>query len=284
MMPLEFLPERYTVAEPALAEQSPIGLGTLTKEEGKARAEALMGEVRALQALMYGAGTHRVLLVLQGLDASGKDGAVRFVIGQGDPVTATVTSFKMPTPAEQSRDFLWRVHAAIPPRGVLGIFNRSHYEDVVATVVRETITSSLQQQRLRHINAFEELLADDGSIVIKCFFHIDETEQSRRLLEREHELITAWKLAPDDWRDRQLFDRYLAVYSDVMAQTSTPAAPWYVVPANRKWYRNLVVAGLLLQHMEPFRQQWEATLTAIQHTRLQEIARARRSATRRGAQ
>lgn len=278
MPTIPMLPPRFTAADTPLRDTAATVDTELTKETGKAQAEGLMSEVRTLLALMYGAATHRVVLVIQGLDASGKDGVVRFVVGQGDPVTSVVTSFKMPTPLEQQRDFLWRVHAALPPRGMLGIFNRSHYEDVVATVVRGTISRDTQAQRLGHIAAFEQLLVDDGTILIKCFLHIDAQEQARRLLERETDLITAWKLAPDDWHDRRLFPAYLDEYTTVMQQTSTPERPWYVIPANRKWYRNLVVAGLLVQHMAPFREQWEATVGEIQRTRLDAIAHARSAA------
>ncbi len=266
-----YIPQPVAAAGLRLHECTPIGNPLVTKEDGKAAAEALMSEVSELEALMYGAGTHRVVLVLQGLDASGKDGVVRFVIGRGDPVTSVVTSFKMPTPLEVGHDFLWRVHHAVPARGMVGIFNRSHYEDVVATRVRGTIDSVTQERRIEHIRAFESLLADDGTILIKCYLHIDVEEQATRLIAREQELMTAWKLAPDDWHDRDLFASYLDVYSQVMVQTSTGSAPWYVVPANRKWYRNLVIAGLLRQHMQPLRAGWVSTLEHMQTERLAAI-------------
>ena len=270
-----YIPQPVVGADLDLATCSPVGNPLITKDEGKAAADALMSEVSELEALMYGAGTHRVLLVLQGLDASGKDGLVRFVVGRGDPVTSVVTSFKMPTPLEVAHDFLWRVHAAVPPRGMLGIFNRSHYEDVVATRVRGTIDETRQIQRIEHIKAFESLLVDDGTIVLKCYLHIDADEQAARLMAREQELITAWKLAPDDWHDRNLFTNYLDVYSTVMMQTSTVDAPWYVVPANRKWYRNLVIAGLLRKHMAPYRAGWVTALEHMQKDRLAAIQSVR---------
>ena len=274
-----YLPQPITDDTFHLRACSCIGTPSVTKEDGKAAAEALMSDVSELEALMYGAGTHRVVLVLQGLDASGKDGVVRFVIGRGDPVTSLVTSFKMPTPIEVGHDFLWRIHHAVPPRGMLGIFNRSHYEDVVATRVRNSIDAQTQAQRIGHITAFESLLADDGTILIKCYLHIDADEQATRLMAREHELITAWKLAPDDWHDRGLFESYLDVYSDVMLRTSTDRAPWYVVPANRKWYRNLVIAGLLKQHMEPYRDAWVQTLAQMQAERIAAIESVRQRST-----
>lgn len=270
-----YIPQPVVGNDLTLRTSSPTGNPIVSKEDGKAAADALMTEVTELEALMYGAGTHRVLLVLQGLDASGKDGLVRFVIGRGDPVTTVVSSFKMPTPLEVGHDFLWRVHQAVPPRGMVGIFNRSHYEDVVATRVRGSISTELQEQRIEHIRAFESLLVDDGTIIIKCYLHIDASEQAARLLAREQELITAWKLAPDDWHDRELFTTYLDVYSTILAQTSTSAAPWYVVPANRKWYRNLVIAGLLRQHMLPFRAGWIRTLQQMQTDRIAAIQAVR---------
>jgi PPK2 family polyphosphate:nucleotide phosphotransferase len=270
-----YIPQPVVGNDLMLRTSSPTGNPIVSKEDGKAAADALMTEVTELEALMYGAGTHRVLLVLQGLDASGKDGLVRFVIGRGDPVTTVVSSFKMPTALEVGHDFLWRVHQAVPPRGMVGIFNRSHYEDVVATRVRGSICAALQEQRIQHIRAFESLLVDDGTIIIKCYLHIDASEQAARLLAREQELITAWKLAPDDWHDRELFTTYLDVYSTILAQTSTAAAPWYVVPANRKWYRNLVIAGLLRQHMLPFRAGWIRTLQQMQTDRIAAIQAVR---------
>lgn len=262
-------------SSPALIDVSASHVLTMTKEEGKAQAEALMDAVSVLQALMYGAGTHRVLLILQGLDASGKDGVVRFVMGAGDPLNCVVQSFKLPTHNELAHDFLWRVHAAVPNRGMLGIFNRSHYEDVVAQYARGTIDDALREQRLRHIQHFEELLHDDGTIIIKCFLHIDADEQAERLLAREHSLETAWKLSADDWQDRRLFGHYLQAYDTVMRRTSTTHAPWYVIPANRKWYRNLVIASLLHQHMEPHRELWSTSLRYIQESRLTAIQHVR---------
>lgn len=272
---MSFLPPMIDDASPALTDVSANQPQSLTKEEGKAHAEALMSEVKTLQSLMYGAGTHRVLLILQGLDASGKDGVVRFIMGSGDPLNCTVQSFKLPTPNELAHDFLWRVHAAVPNRGTLGIFNRSHYEDVVAQYARGTIDDDLRQRRVRHIQHFEELLHDDGTIIIKCFLHIDADEQAQRLLAREQSLETAWKLSADDWQDRRLFDQYLDAYDAVMRSTSVAHAPWYVIPANRKWYRNLLIATLLYQHMEPHRELWSTTLRYIQESRLAAIQHVR---------
>lgn len=274
---MSFLPTRVTERATALADTSPLSDTTLTKEEGKALATTIMQQVGELQALMIGAATHRVLLVLQGIDASGKDGVVRFVVSQGDPLNVVIQPFKMPTPNELAHDFLWRVHAAVPPKGYLGIFNRSHYEDVVAAFVRGTITDTMRQQRFGHIRNFEELMHDNGTILIKCFLHIDAAEQEVRLKEREQALVTAWKLAAEDWRDRSLLPAYLTAYDTAMHHTSRAHAPWYVVPANRKWYRNLVIAELLRHHMEPFRAQWSQTLQTMQRDRLSAIERVRAS-------
>lgn len=272
---MSFVPPIIDETSPSLMDISADPAPMLTKDAGKAQAEALMSEVGALQALMYGAGTHRVLLILQGLDASGKDGVVRFIMGNGDPLNCAVQSFKLPTPNELAHDFLWRVHAVVPNRGMLGIFNRSHYEDVVAQYARGTIDDDLRQRRMHHIRNFEELLHDDGTIIIKCFLHIDPDEQAERLLAREQSLETAWKLSADDWQDRRLFGSYLHAYDTVMRHTSVAHAPWYVVPANRKWYRNLVIAELLYQHMAPQRELWSATLRYIQESRLAAIQHVR---------
>lgn len=267
--------ERFDENTPLLADVTAIGERLLNKEDGKLIATQLMTDVSELQALMIGAATHRVLLVLQGIDASGKDGVVRFVASQGDPLNVKVHPFKMPTPDELAHDFLWRVHVAVPPRGYMGIFNRSHYEDVVAAYVRGTITDTMRKQRVAHIRHFEELLHDDGTIIIKCFLHIDATEQEARLLEREQALDTAWKLAAADWRDRTLSPQYLEAYDYAMRETSHAHAPWYVIPANRKWYRNLMIADLLHTHMSPYRQQWSDVLQTIQHERIEAIQHVR---------
>ncbi|MFZ9857022.1 MAG: PPK2 family polyphosphate kinase [Roseiflexaceae bacterium] len=272
---MSFVPPMIDTLSPQLVDVSANQPPNLTKEEGKLQAVALMNEIKTLQSLMYGAATHRVLLILQGLDASGKDGVVRFIMGSGDPLNCVVQSFKLPTPNELAHDFLWRVHAAVPNRGVLGVFNRSHYEDVVAQYARGTIDDDLRERRVRHIQHFEELLHDDGTIIIKCFLHIDADEQAERLLAREQALETAWKLSADDWKDRRLFGNYLHAYDTVMRQTSNIYAPWYVVPANRKWYRNLVLASLLHHHMEPYRELWSSTLRNIQESRLAAIEHVR---------
>ncbi|MEY2845568.1 MAG: hypothetical protein RL076_1114 [Chloroflexota bacterium] len=272
---MSFLPTRVTEQTDALTLLSAVGDMSISKDEGKARAASIMQQMSELQALMIGAATHQVLLVLQGIDASGKDGVVRFVVSHGDPLNVVVQPFKMPTPNELAHDFLWRVHAAVPPKGYLGIFNRSHYEDVVAAFVRGTITDTIRQQRFTHIRNFEALLHDNGTIIIKCYLHIDADEQEARLLAREQSLATAWKLAAEDWRDRTLLPTYLSAYDVAMRQTSQDYAPWYVVPANRKWYRNLVIAALLCHHMEPFREQWSHTLQSMQRDRLSAIERVR---------
>ena len=267
--------DRFDDKTPSLTDTSAIGDRAVNKEDGKLIATQLMADISELQALMLGAGSHRVLLVLQGIDASGKDGVVRFVVSQGDPLNVNVHPFKMPTPNELAHDFLWRVHAAVPPRGYMGIFNRSHYEDVVAAYVRSTITDTIRKQRFAHIRHFEELLHDDGTIIIKCFLHIDAAEQEARLLSREQALDTAWKLAAEDWRDRTLLPEYLDAYDYAMRETSLAHAPWYVVPANRKWYRNLVIADLVQKHMNPYRQQWSEALQTIQRDRIVAIQRVR---------
>jgi len=267
--------DRFDDKTPSLADTMATGDRLVTKEDGKLIATQLMADISELQALMMGAGSHRVLLVLQGIDASGKDGVVRFVVSQGDPLNVNVHTFKSPTPDDLAHDFLWRVHAAVPPRGYTGIFNRSHYEDVVAAYVRSTITDTMRKQRFTHIRHFEELLHDDGTIIIKCFLHIDAAEQEARLLSREQTLDTAWKLAAEDWRDRTLLPEYLDAYDHAMRETSHAHAPWYVVPANRKWYRNLVIADLLQKHMSPYRQQWSEALQTIQRERIVAIQRVR---------
>jgi PPK2 family polyphosphate:nucleotide phosphotransferase len=192
-------------------------------------------------------GRRRVLLVLQGMDTSGKGGVVRHVVGVVQPQGVHYTAFKRPTAEELRHGFLWRVRRAVPEPGMLGVFDRSHYEDVVAGAVRGSVSSDVVERRLREIVRFERQLAEDGVALVKVFLHLSPWEQKQRLLARLDDSAKQWKFHPGDIDDRALWPAYQRAYEAVLERTDSPAAPWYVVPADRKWYRNWAVGRLLLE-------------------------------------
>ena len=213
---------------------------------------ALEGERLAeLQERLYAEGAtggrRRVLLVLQGMDTSGKGGVVRHVVGAVQPQGVAVTSFKRPTPEELRHGFLWRIRRALPGPGMLGVFDRSHYEDVLAGPVRGTISPAVAERRLREIVRFERQLTEDGVTIVKVFLHLSPWEQKQRLLARLDDSAKRWKFDPADVDDRALWPAYQRAYETVLDRTDSDTAPWYVVPADRKWYRNWAVGRLLLE-------------------------------------
>jgi len=232
----------------------------MTKAKAKARFESLNEELFDLQDLMWGAKTHSVLLVLQGRDAAGKDGTVKHVVGALNPRGVKVTSFGAPSTEEREHDFLWRVHRVAPRLGEFAIFNRSHYEDVLVVRVHELVKKSLWRTRYAAINAFESVLADHGCIVLKYFLHISKEEQEERLLDREKDPATAWKLNVEDWKQRDEWDDFTGAYEDAISRSAAPHAPWMVVPSDAKWYRNLAVAESLAAALEPYKKEWRRTL------------------------
>jgi len=199
---------------------------------------------------LYAEARRAVVVVLQGIDTSGKDGTIRMLASGVSPQCLDVRSFKAPSPLERSHDFLWRVHAAVPPHGRIGIFNRSHYEDVVVVRVRKLVPKEVWKERYAQINAFEKLLADGGLTFVKCFLHISREEQRERLEARLRDPTKQWKLGPDDLEDRKRWPDFQKAYDDALTQCNTELAPWHIVPADRKWYRNLVVARLVRQTLE----------------------------------
>jgi PPK2 family polyphosphate:nucleotide phosphotransferase len=240
-----------------LSAEPPKGM---TREKAEARFASLGKELFELQDAMFGAKMHSVLVVLQGRDGAGKDGSIKHVVGCLNPRGVAVTSFGVPTAEERSHDFLWRVHRHAPRLGEFSIFNRSHYEDVLVVRVHELAPKKLWQERYGHIRDFEELLAEHGTIVLKYFLHITKKEQEERLLEREEEPQNAWKLNPNDWKERDYWDDYTRAYEDAISRTAAGHAPWIVVPANAKWYRNLVIAESIAGALRGHRKDWEKKL------------------------
>jgi len=247
----------------------------LTKAAGEAAFDALAEELGELQELMYAAQEHALLTVLQGLDTAGKDGAIRSVFKDADPQGCRVASFKAPTPIELAHDFLWRVHQHTPERGMFAIFNRSHYEDVLVVRVHELAPETVWSHRYDHINAFERLVADNNTVVAKFYLHISKEEQEKRLLAREQDVEKAWKLSAGDWLERRAWERYMEAYEDALSNCSTPHAPWYVIPANRKWFRNLAIAETLVELLRPLKSGWLKTLEARGAAELKAIKEAR---------
>lgn len=216
------------------------------REETEASTLAQMGELAGLQDRLWAEQRRSLLVVAQGVDAAGKDGTIKHVFRGVNPQGVRVTSFKVPTHAEAAHDFLWRVHAAVPAAGEIGIFNRSHYEDVLVVRVHGLVPQSVWRARYDHITAFERLLGDGGTTVVKLFLHISSDEQARRLAERLQQPDKRWKLQDSDFLERSRWDDYQAAYEEALTRTSTEHAPWYVIPADHKWFRNWVVGEILL--------------------------------------
>lgn len=224
------------------------------KLDAEAELAKLTDELDSLQERLYAESTRAVLFVIQAMDTGGKDGTIRKVFGNINPQGCRVTSFKAPTSAELAHDYLWRIHAALPRRGEIGVFNRSQYEDVLVVRVHNLAPKEVWSKRYEQINAFEKMLSDEGTTIVKFFLHISKDEQKQRLENRIADPEKNWKFNPGDLKERQLWDDYQDAYEDALNKTSTDYAPWYVIPANRKWYRNVVVARIAhetLKYMDP---------------------------------
>ena len=219
------------------------------KQAGQRRLEKLATEIADLQEKFYAARSHKLLVVFQGMDTSGKSGTIRAVFKAANPQGVTVASFKRPTAEELAHDYLWRIHARAPANGEMVIFDRSHYEDIIAVRVQNLRPKQVWHRRYEHIAAFERMLADEGTVILKFFLHIDRDEQKRRLESRLHEPAKRWKFEAADLLARKQWDDYMIANADAISRTSLPHAPWYVVPANRKWLRNLIVATVIAERL-----------------------------------
>jgi PPK2 family polyphosphate:nucleotide phosphotransferase len=203
-----------------------------------------------LQHMLYAQGQHALLIVLQAMDAGGKDGTIRRIMSGVNPQGVQVTSFKVPTEEERSHDFLWRIHKAVPRRGMIGIFNRSHYEDVLVVRVHDLVPKKVWAARYDHINNFERLLAESGVTILKFYLHISREEQKERFQARLEQPHKRWKFNPGDLDERALWDDYMQAFEAAFARCSTEVAPWYIVPANKKWYRNLVISETIVRTLK----------------------------------
>lgn len=220
------------------------------KDAAKERLEENLERLNRLQRRLYAQGEHALLIAIQGMDTAGKDGAIRHVMGAFDPQGVEVTSFKVPTEEERAHDFLWRIHRRVPRRSKVGIFNRSHYEDVVAVRVRKLAPEAVWRPRHERINEFEALLAENGVTLVKLFLHISPAEQAERLRSRQRDPEKQWKFRPGDLEDRKLWGAFQAAYEEALTRCNTSHSPWYVVPSDRKWFRNLVVSEILIAALD----------------------------------
>jgi PPK2 family polyphosphate:nucleotide phosphotransferase len=213
-------------------------------------------KLQALHELLYAENKRSVLIILQGMDASGKDGTIKHVMSGVNPQGCAVTSFKAPSPTEAAHDFLWRVHAAVPPRGAIGIFNRSHYEDVLIARVHDLVPKKVWARRYEQINAFEQMLTENGVHILKFFLHISGKEQEKRFEERLTDPHKNWKASAADFRERQYWNQYQHAYEDALKRCSTTWAPWYAVPSDHKWFRNYAVSEAIVKTLASLKMEY----------------------------
>ncbi|MBL7223875.1 MAG: polyphosphate kinase 2 family protein [Candidatus Brocadiae bacterium] len=224
--------------------------GLKSKTDARRRLKENIDRLAELQYLLYAENKHAVLLALQATDAGGKDGTIRHVMSGINPQGCRITSFKVPSAEEADHDFLWRIHKAVPGKGEIGIFNRSHYEDVLVVRVHDLVPRAVWSRRYAQINAFEKLLADNGVAILKFYLHISKAEQKARFEDRIREPRKHWKVNPKDLEERKLWDDYMAAYEAALSRCSPAHAPWFIIPANKKWFRNLAISEILVETLE----------------------------------
>lgn len=227
-----------------------------SKNGVKAKSEKIVGRLDELQELLFAEHKHKVLIVLQGMDTSGKDGTIEHVMGGFDPIGVRVVSFKKPTTVELDHDYLWRVHAHMPGNGEIVVFNRSHYEDVLVVRVHELVPPDVWKKRFAQINDFERMLSENGTLILKFFLHISRDEQKKRLQERVDDPTKRWKFQHGDLEERKRWDAYQQAYEEALSKTSTAWAPWYIVPANAKWYRNFIVGSVIADALDGLKMKY----------------------------
>jgi PPK2 family polyphosphate:nucleotide phosphotransferase len=248
--------------------------GGRDKEWALERLERDVERLAALQDVLFAEQRHAVLIVLQGMDTAGKDGTIKHVMRGINPSGCNVVPFKVPSAEEAAHDFLWRAHRATPARGHIAIFNRSHYEDVLVPRVHRTVAAAVLDRRYLHINAFERILVENDTLILKFFLHLSRKEQGRRLRERLSDPTKNWKFSQVDVRERARWPRYMAAYEALLSRCSTARAPWYVIPADHKWYRNLAVAAILVRALAGLRPRYPRA--ALSPARLRQLQRSLR--------
>ncbi len=263
-MPVNGALERYLVKPGSKVDLEKIDSGEKTlfeggnKDEFDPQFDELQVQLQDLQKRLYAQNKHRILVVMQAMDTGGKDGCIKHVFSRIDPQGIHVCAFKKPSEEELAHDFLWRVHSKVPAKGQIVIFNRSHYEDIIAVRVKKIYPDAVWKNRQRHVIEFERMLAEEGTTIVKIYLHISKDEQKRRLQSRLDNPAKHWKINPDDLVDRARWSEFMTAYEEVMAKTSTEVAPWYVVPADRKWYRNLCVARIMVDTLKKLNMEFPA--------------------------
>jgi PPK2 family polyphosphate:nucleotide phosphotransferase len=226
------------------------------KVEAKLRLSELTTRLDQLQEILYAEHKHKVLIVVQGMDGGGKDGTIRSVFEGVNPQGIHIANFKAPSTTELDHDYLWRVHTEVPGKGEIVVFNRSHYEDVLIVRVHNLVPQNCWEKRYQHILEFERMLSDEGTTILKFCLYIDQEEQKKRLLERLADPTKQWKFNPNDAQERKLWSQYMLAYETMLNKTSTQFAPWYLIPANHNWYRNLVIASVIVDKLESLNMQY----------------------------
>ncbi len=217
------------------------------RQDAEYESQKNLAKLHDLQEVLYAQSQHAILIVLQAMDAGGKDGTIEHIFSGMNPQGCNVTSFKVPTPEEKSHDFLWRIHQHAPAKGMFGIFNRSHYESLLVERVRGYAPKEVWKNRYDHVNNFEKMLADEGTTIVKFYLCVSKKEQAERLQSRLDDPKKNWKFNPGDLEERKYWDDYMDAFDDVLEKCSTPHAPWYVIPSDKKWYRNYVISDILLK-------------------------------------
>lgn len=235
------------------------------KQEAEAKMVELTKELNRLQELLYAEHQHKLLIILQAMDTGGKDGTIRHVFEGVNPQGVKVANFKVPTVEELDHDYLWRVHSQVPGKGEITIFNRSHYEDVLVVRVHQLVDENIWSRRYTQINNFERMLSEEGVNILKFFLHIDKDEQKARLMARLDDPKKHWKFNTGDLKERELWSDYMMAYEEVLSRTSTKWAPWYIVPANRKWYRNFIIASVLIKTLKGMNMEYPHPKEDLSH-------------------
>jgi len=264
----------------SLTDIDPGATGSITEHEADGRLPALQAELCELHDLMMAAESHALLVSLQGMDASGKDVTIENVHAAFNPQAARVKAFKARIGDETKHHFLWRADLVTPMFGEVITFERSYYEQAMPEDLEGDVSGDHLRRRFDHINAFEQLLTDEGTIVVKIFLHVSKETQARRLEERQGDIAAAWKISGDDWSKRQKWDTYMAAYETVINACATPDAPWYVVPADHRWHHNVAVAQLLVDRLQSYREEWEHTRQEVGEANQREAEAARRGGDR----
>ena len=220
------------------------------KDEAQEKSAKIQDRLRRQQELLFAGHQHKLLIVLQGMDTSGKDGTIRHVMTGFNPMGTRVASFGVPSTVELDRDYLWRIHREVPAKGQVGVFNRSHYEDVLVVRVHNLVPKAVWKKRYDQIVAFEQMLYEEGTVILKFFLHISKSEQRKRLQARIDDPTKRWKFQHGDLEERKLWGDYRRAYQDALSKTSTDDSPWYIIPANQKWYRNFVVGSVVADTLE----------------------------------